>query len=50
MTNRQWLESLSDEELANYLVYKEYMDYEDDDDLYSCKLSWLKEEHKENKQ
>ena len=56
MTNREWLESLSDEELANYICYvncEKYCAYYNNIDKCShnsCKAGiteWLQQEHKE---
>lgn len=50
MTNRKWLESLSDEELAGFLSCEVFehgisIDGEDIYDKPSDWLEWLKEEH-----
>ena len=58
MTNRQWLESLSDEELAKYfddekvckLVINQYgccASNECECKTFNCNLYWLQAEHKE---
>ena len=53
MTNREWLESLSDEELAKMIVCHDYDrdSYDCPYDCINCKLAWLQAEHKDaNKQ
>lgn len=55
ITNRQWLSTLTDEELAQYLVYgtlhcrlqKEEENYYCDGDCVGCEMKWLQAEHKE---
>ena len=49
MTNREWLMSLSDEELADHIDCADYYDWTDclKYSCRGCKLQWLKAEHKE---
>ena len=49
MTNREWLMSLSDEDLAEYLDCADYVEWVDclKYSCRGCKLLWLKSEHKE---
>lgn len=52
MTNREWLESLSDEELSNYLICKNCIvgdgGYDKcDTKCIKNKILWLQAEHKE---
>lgn len=58
MTNRQWLESLSDEEFVDKLFYLfvtsgicEHVPDKECDEYYGCqecRLAWLQAEHKED--
>lgn len=52
MTNREWLEKLSDEELAHFIVLGDDYCHPEDDDMFCtgdvcqhCVLKWLTQEH-----
>lgn len=53
MTNREWLESLSDEKLANYINNCKFCAYKDIPQCYDTKtcvlghIEWLQAEHEE---